>query len=161
MEDDPLVVMFLLFRNFMHYPALEAVISNPAGVRNPWCDGGLSRLAGRKCSSFRDSPAPALFRGFRMTIYEQFSIDQNFDAIVLAVIMMTRCTMDERQTLIQIIAGLEARLADLQRRMPVHSIPPAMIAEWDELDEQLAAARARLAMVNIETQNTDNPGCSK
>jgi hypothetical protein len=39
---------------------------------------------------------------------------------------------------------LEARLADLQTRLPAHSIPPAMIAELDELDEQLAEARRQL-----------------
>ena len=43
------------------------------------------------------------------------------------------------------IAALAARLADLQARLPAHSVPPALIAELDELDEQLAAARARLA----------------
>lgn len=52
--------------------------------------------------------------------------------------------MDERQTLIQTITELEARLADLQKRLPAHSIPPAMIAEWDELDEALAEARQQL-----------------
>ena len=55
-----------------------------------------------------------------------------------------RVPMDERQTLIETIAELEARLADLHRRLPAHSIPPAMIAEMDELDEQLAEARLRL-----------------
>lgn len=55
-----------------------------------------------------------------------------------------RVLMDERQTLIETIAELEARLADLQKRLPAHSIPPALIAEWDELDEALAEARQRL-----------------
>jgi BMFP domain-containing protein YqiC len=58
--------------------------------------------------------------------------------------------MDERQTLIQTIAELEARLVDLQERLPAHSIPPAMIAEWDELDEALAEARIRLAELNAQ-----------
>ncbi len=58
--------------------------------------------------------------------------------------------MDERQTLIQTIAVLEARLADLQKRLPAHSIPPAMITEMDELDEQLAEARLRLAELNSQ-----------
>lgn len=61
--------------------------------------------------------------------------------------------MDERQILIQTIAELEARLADLQKRLPAHSIPPAMIAEWDELDEQLAEARLRLAESNTLHQD--------
>ncbi len=55
-----------------------------------------------------------------------------------------RVLMDERQTLIETIAELEARLADLQKRLPAHSISPALIAEWDELDEALAEARQRL-----------------
>ena len=61
--------------------------------------------------------------------------------------------MDERQTLIQTIAELEARLADLHKRLPAHSIPPAMVAELDELDEALADARFRLA--ELDTKNTD------
>jgi BMFP domain-containing protein YqiC len=61
--------------------------------------------------------------------------------------------MDERQTLIQTIAELEARLADLKERLPAHSIPPAMITEWDELDEALAEARLRLTALNA--QNPD------
>lgn len=58
--------------------------------------------------------------------------------------------MDERQTLIQTISELEARLVDLQERLPAHSIPPALIAEWDELDEALAEARIRLAELNAQ-----------
>lgn len=42
------------------------------------------------------------------------------------------------------IETLEARLQELNRRLPAHSIPPAMIAELDELDEELAVKRARL-----------------
>lgn len=36
---------------------------------------------------------------------------------------------------------LEQQLADLQARLPAHSIPPSMIAELDELEEALAQAR--------------------
>jgi ribosomal protein L29 len=36
---------------------------------------------------------------------------------------------------------LEKKLADLQARLPAHSIPPSMIAELDELEEALAQAR--------------------
>ncbi len=39
------------------------------------------------------------------------------------------------------VARLEKQLADLQARLPAHSIPPSMIAEFDELEEALAAAR--------------------
>ena len=43
--------------------------------------------------------------------------------------------MDERKKLEKTIASLEARLADLEERLPAHSIPPAMVFEMDELDE--------------------------
>jgi anti-sigma-K factor RskA len=39
------------------------------------------------------------------------------------------------------VARLEKQLADLQARLPAHSIPPSMIAELDELEETLAQAR--------------------
>lgn len=39
------------------------------------------------------------------------------------------------------VARLEKQLADLQARLPAHSIPPSMIAELDELEEALAQAR--------------------
>jgi chromosome segregation ATPase len=48
------------------------------------------------------------------------------------------------QELEQLIATLEARLEDLKARLPAHSTPPAMIAEMDELDDQLEEARSRL-----------------
>ncbi len=38
--------------------------------------------------------------------------------------------------------ALERRLADLKARMPAHSIPPSMMIEWDELEEQLAELQA-------------------
>ena len=45
--------------------------------------------------------------------------------------------MDDRpkRTLVE---ELEERLADLKARMPAHSIPPSMMIELDELEEQLA-----------------------
>jgi hypothetical protein len=49
------------------------------------------------------------------------------------------------QDLEVIIAGLEARLADLKARLPAHSTPPAMIAELEEIEEQLELARTRRA----------------
>ena len=45
------------------------------------------------------------------------------------------------------IAALEARLADLTARLPAHSIPPAMMAELDEIEEQLDQAKSHLAEV--------------
>lgn len=53
-----------------------------------------------------------------------------------------------RLNLEQAIAELEAQLADLHAHLPAHSIPPAMIAEFDRLDEQLANQRARLAALS-------------
>lgn len=52
--------------------------------------------------------------------------------------------MDNRQVLLQEIADLEAKLAELKKRLPAHSIPPALVAELDELDEQLEQARGQL-----------------
>ena len=42
------------------------------------------------------------------------------------------------------VAELEKQLADLQSRMPAHSVPPSMIVELDELEEELALARRQL-----------------
>jgi hypothetical protein len=53
--------------------------------------------------------------------------------------------MDEKERLLQLIAALEAQLADLKKRLPAHSIPPAMIIELDQIDEQLNTARQQLA----------------
>ena len=36
---------------------------------------------------------------------------------------------------------LARRLADLKARLPAHSIPPSMMMELDELEEQLDAIR--------------------
>lgn len=41
------------------------------------------------------------------------------------------------------VAELEKRLADLQARLPAHSLPPSMMAEMDELEEALAQARSQ------------------
>jgi len=41
------------------------------------------------------------------------------------------------------IAELTRQLEDLRKRMPAHSIPPALMAELDELEEQLAEEIAR------------------
>ena len=53
----------------------------------------------------------------------------------------------QRETLKQQIAELEARLADLKARLPAHTIPPAMIAEFDEIDEALEQAHRQLAAI--------------
>ena len=36
------------------------------------------------------------------------------------------------------IAELERQLAELKRRLPAHSIPPAMMLELEELEDRLA-----------------------
>ena len=53
----------------------------------------------------------------------------------------------QRETLKQQIAELEAQLADLKARLPAHTIPPAMIAEFDEIDEALEQAHRQLAAI--------------
>jgi len=37
------------------------------------------------------------------------------------------------------LAMLKARLADLEARMPAHSVPPAMVMEMEDLEEEIAA----------------------
>ncbi|MGW8143128.1 MAG: hypothetical protein ACWGN2_01960 [Anaerolineales bacterium] len=56
---------------------------------------------------------------------------------------------DNAQNLKDQIERLEKQLADLQARLPAHSIPPNLIEELDEIDEQLQAAKSRLE--EIET----------
>ena len=41
------------------------------------------------------------------------------------------------------IKELEERIAELRRRIPPHSIPPAMLEELDELEGLLEKARER------------------
>ena len=38
------------------------------------------------------------------------------------------------------IRNLEERIAELRKRIPPHSVPPAMLQELDELEEQLEKA---------------------
>jgi len=45
------------------------------------------------------------------------------------------------------ISNLETRRDDLIARLPAHSIPPSMIAELDEIEDQLSQARIRMAML--------------
>ncbi len=39
------------------------------------------------------------------------------------------------------VAELESKIAELKRRIPPHSIPPAMLQELEELEEQLDKAK--------------------
>lgn len=43
------------------------------------------------------------------------------------------------------IRELERRLADLEARLPKHTVPTAMMVEMEELEEALAALRASVA----------------
>ena len=43
------------------------------------------------------------------------------------------------------VTELEKRIADLKARLPRHSVPPAMLIELDELEEELERARAEAA----------------
>lgn len=43
------------------------------------------------------------------------------------------------------ISNLESRRDDLIARLPTHSIPPSMIAELDEIEDQLSQTKAHLA----------------
>lgn len=43
------------------------------------------------------------------------------------------------------VTELENRIADLNARLPRHSVPPAMLIELDELEEELERARAEMA----------------
>lgn len=37
------------------------------------------------------------------------------------------------------IQELQAKIADLKKRWPAHSVPPAMLQELDDLEDELAA----------------------
>ena len=53
---------------------------------------------------------------------------------------------DNRKT----IEELEQRIADLEARLPRHSIPPAMLIRLEELEEALERARSQAAPENQE-----------
>ena len=46
------------------------------------------------------------------------------------------------------IEDLEARIADLETRLPKHSVPPAMLIQLEELEEMLERARSQAAEEN-------------
>jgi hypothetical protein len=51
------------------------------------------------------------------------------------------------------ISNLEARRDELIARLPAHSIPPSMIAELDEIEDQLS--QVKLQMVALIEHNAD------
>jgi chromatin segregation and condensation protein Rec8/ScpA/Scc1 (kleisin family) len=61
------------------------------------------------------------------------------------------CLLDMNDTNIIIhqlekkISELETRRDDLIARLPAHSLPPSMIAELDEIEEQLSQAKLQMA----------------
>jgi chromatin segregation and condensation protein Rec8/ScpA/Scc1 (kleisin family) len=46
------------------------------------------------------------------------------------------------------ITELETRRDDLIARLPAHSIPPSMIAELDEIEEQLNQVKLQMAALD-------------
>lgn len=44
---------------------------------------------------------------------------------------------------LDLVERLEAELRDLTRRMPAHSMPPAMLERLEDLEDALAKARAQ------------------
>lgn len=49
--------------------------------------------------------------------------------------------MDDRAR----IAQLEKEIAELESRLPAHSVPAAMMIELEELEEELETLRTRIA----------------
>lgn len=48
------------------------------------------------------------------------------------------------------VEELKRRIADLEARLPKHSIPPAMLIELEELEEELKQARRKEAEEETE-----------
>ena len=44
----------------------------------------------------------------------------------------------------QRIAELKRQMADLQARLPAHSVPPAMLMEMEEIEDELARLQSEL-----------------
>ena len=64
--------------------------------------------------------------------------------------------MEARRQILELIAILEARIADCQRRLPAHSIQAGLLVELDELDEQLAEAHRRLRSLDDQAGHPDD-----
>jgi ribosomal protein L29 len=48
------------------------------------------------------------------------------------------------------VVELEMQIAELRASLPAHSIPPTMIMQLEELEEELEAARAELARIKTD-----------
>ena len=62
----------------------------------------------------------------------------------------TTITIDKTQELEQELINLELKLVDLQTRLPAHSIPPQLIAEMDDIDEQIRDVKSRIAAIRTD-----------
>jgi hypothetical protein len=51
------------------------------------------------------------------------------------------------------ISKLDQRRNELQLRFPAHSIPPNLIVELDELDEEIELLKSRLDLIHKERDN--------
>jgi len=51
------------------------------------------------------------------------------------------------------ITQLEKQLADLEARLPAHSISPILIAEMDKLDDQIDDLRKQLQFLEQQTNH--------
>lgn len=54
----------------------------------------------------------------------------------------------KKDTKAERIKELERQIADLEARLPQHSLPPAMLIELEELEEALERARSERAEEN-------------
>ena len=52
-----------------------------------------------------------------------------------------------------LISQLDQRRTELQLRLPAHSIPPNLIVELDELDEEIELLKSRLDLFHNEREN--------
>ena len=58
------------------------------------------------------------------------------------------CVIPHPPTAAERVDDLEKRISDLKKRLPKHSVPPAMLIELDDLEDELEQARAEAAQEN-------------
>ena len=59
------------------------------------------------------------------------------------------------------IEELEKQIAELKRRWPAHSVPPTMLQQLDDLEEELERARREDAGEGKNTQADEAGGCGE